>query len=865
MWFYRLLLHLYPKSFCHEYGDQMCEAHAERARLASGPLATAALWLEAVPDVLTNALCVHWDILRQDLHYTRRTLVRTPGFAATAIVVTALGIGANAAVFSVTDRVFIRPLPFADADRLVKLWQRMPNYPRMEVSPPNYRDWRAMSASFSSMGAFTGLPVNLIGQGDPERLEVGAVTPDVFTTLGVKPALGRVFTPDEEGDGAPLTVVLNHVLWQSAFGGDPGVVGREIRLSGISLRSYTVIGVMPRGFYFPDRDTDLWVPLRLLGDTDRTNNLLQVIARLKPGVSIDGAGAEVATLAASLERAYPRENEKSGAVVIALRDEISSQARLLLIALFVASICVLLIACTNLANLLLTRFLARRPELSVRAAMGAGRERLVRQLLTESLVLSVLGGALGILIGTVAMPLLARLAPASVPLSDPEAFDVRMLTFALLMTFVTGIAFGVVPALRVCRGGDLSALRERTASGIGHRGERLRGALVLAEITASIVLLVASGLLIRALWRVRAVDPGFRTENVLTLRTALPANKYGRTDVRARFYDRVLADVRALPGVVSAGYITFLPMTMTGGIWPVNVKGIPNVSTRGTGNNASLRYVTPGFFATLGIPFRLGRDIAESDTRDAPFAAVVSESFAKRYWPDQTPLGRTFTFALAERTVVGVVADIRVRGLERESEPQVYVAYTQVPDNALTFYAPKDFVVKASGDAMTLLPSIRSIIKKADPELPVTDVRTLADIVDGQTAPRETQVRVLVAFVLVSVVLAGVGIHGLLSFGVSRRKAEIGLRIALGAQRGDVLRMVLREGVMLAVAGCGLGMCLAYIAGRAMHGLLAGVGPADTATFTAAAALAIVMTISGSLAPAIRAVRIDPATALRVE
>lgn len=865
MRFYRALLYLYPTSFRVEYGGEMCRIFAERMRLAAGPSGAIAVWIEALADLFANAARVHGDVLRQDLQYATRTLARAPGFTATAIVVTALGIGANTAAFSITDRVFFRPLPFHEPDRLVKLWQRMPSYSRMEPSPPNFRDWRSLSTSFSSMGAYIGTTVNLVGRGDPERLEAAAVTADVFPTLGVNAVAGRVFARGEDSDSAPPTVVLSHQVWQRVFGGDPGIIGQPIRLSGFSLITYTVIGVMPRGFYFPNRETGLWVPFRIDSNTNRSDNSLSVIARLKPGVPIEGARAEMDALAASLERAYPKENAQSGAAVIDLRDEISSQARMLLVALFGASICVLLIACTNLASLLLTRFLGRRQELSVRAAMGAGRERLVRQLLTESLVLSLAGGLLGIAVAVAAVPLLARLAPASLPLGDPQAFDVRMLAFALLTTLLTGLAFGVVPALRVCRGAGAQALRERTASGMSRRGERLRGALVLAEVTASIVLLVASGLLIRALWRVRSVDPGFRTERVLTLRTALPANRYGRTDVRAEFYDRVLAGVRALPGVESAGYITFLPMTMRGGIWPVNVKGIPDNDSRAAGNNASLRYVTPGFFATLGIPIRVGRDIAESDTRDAPFAAVVSESFVKKYWPDQNPLGRPFTFALAPRVVVGVVGDIRVRGLERDSEPQVYLSYKQVPDRAILGYTPKDLVIKAAGDPLALVPAVRAIVKSADPELPVSDVRTLAEIVDAETAPRETQVRVLAAFVAVALVLASVGIHGLLSFGVSRRQSEIGLRIALGARRADVLRMILREGVVLAALGSAIGMGLAYAAGRAMQSLLAGVGPADLVTFGAAAALAVAMTISGSVLPALRALRVDPATALRAE
>lgn len=864
MRFYRALLYLFPKSFRAEYGGEMSHVFAERRRLASGPLAALAVYGDALRDVIVNAWRVHLDILGQDLHYTARTLARTPGFTLTAVLVTALGIGANTAAFSVTDRVFIRPLPFPESERLVKLWQRQPNYARMELSPPNYRDWRSMTTSFESMAAFsTETSANLVGEGDPIRLTGTSVTADLFRVLGARPIIGRPFQAEDEREESDGAVILSYALWQGVFGGDRDMIGRVTRLDD---RPTTIVGVMPADFSFPSREDDFWVPLRLGGQAgaDRTDNSLEAIARLKPGVSLEQAQTELTLVAQQLERAYPKENEKTGATVVALRDAVSGQMRLLLTALFGASICVLLIACTNLASLLLTRFLSRRHELTVRAAMGAGRERLVRQLLTESLVLALAGGALGVLVAFLAVPLFGALVPRTLPIGDPSVLDLRVLAFASLLTAVTGIGFGVMPAMRVCRGADAAALRERSAPGAGHRGERLRAALVLAEVTASIVLLVASGLLVRALWRVQSVAPGFETDNVLTLHTPLPIPKYGKADTRIRFYERVLSEVRALPGVSNAAYISFLPMVVRAGIWPVSVKGSPEVQVRGA-DSASLRYVTPDFFGTLGIPIRRGRDIAESDTPAAPLAAVVSESLVRKYWPDQDPLGRTFMFAFAERTVVGVVGDIRVRGLERESEPQVYLSYRQMPGGAIIGYVPRDLVIKTSGDPLTLMPSLRQIVKQADPELPVSDVRTLADIVAADIAPRRTQVRVLSAFVAIALMLASVGIHGLLSFGVSRRRSEIGLRVALGAQRSDVLRMILRQGVVLAAIGSAIGMGLAHAAGRAMQAVLAGVPPTDLVTFGAAAALAIVMTVLGSLVPAFRALRVDPATALRAE
>ena len=861
---YDLLLRLYPASFRAEYGEEMRAIWARRRRDASGPLAAAVLWIATACEVLINAAAVHWDILRQDLRYTARTLARSPGFALTAMLVLALGVGANTAAFSVTDFVLIRPLPFPEPERLVRLWEKVPGYSQMELSPANYVDWKHMSKSFDAMGAYWESSVNLVGQGDPERLEGATVTADLLPLLGVQPAMGRLFTAAEDREGAPGTLLLSYQLWQAVFGGDAGVIGRRVNLDN---EPFVVIGVMPRDFHFPSRDAELWMPTRFHEHDDdfrdRNNNYLNVVARLKPGVSLDRARAEMGVVAGLLETQYP-ENKQTTASVYLLRDDMPQQSRLLLLALSGAAICVLLIACANLANLLLARGLARQRELAVRAAMGAGRERLVRQLVTESLVLALAGGALGVLVAAAAVPLLARLVPASLPIAQSPSIDLRVLIFAGLVSGLTGIGFGVLPALRACRHSDFSALREGTRAGGGHK-ERLRSLLVVAEVTASVVLLVAAGLLVRALWRIEATDPGFRTGGVLTLRTALPLPKYNETARRAGFYTQVLSGVRALPGVSSAAYISFLPMVMRGGIWPVIVDGKSVETQRSGAHTASLRYVTPGFFATMGIPLHRGRDVGESDSMDAPFAAVVSESFVRRYWPDQDPLGRHFTMAFHDRMVAGGVGDIRVRGLERNSEPQVYLPYRQVPDGWLAFYPPKDLVIRSATGPGTLLPAVRRIIRGADAEQPVSDVRTMADIVEEQTASRSAQVRVLGAFAAIAFLLAGVGIHGLLSFAVSRRTQEIGVRIALGAQPGEIVKMIVRQGAVLAGAGIVPGVVLAYAAGRAMEGLLAGVQPGDALTFASAIGLCVLMTVLGSLVPALRAVRIDPITAIRSE
>ncbi|HEX3746579.1 MAG TPA: ABC transporter permease [Bryobacteraceae bacterium] len=860
MGLYRLLLHLYPASFRNEYGGEMCAVFAGRLRDTSA-LARPALWMGVLAEIGWNALAVHGDVLRQDLRYTARALRRTPGFALTAVLVVALGVGANTAAFSLADQVLLRPLPFPDSGRLVKLMEAVPGYSHMELSPANYRDWKAMSHSFSSMGMYTQAAINLVGRGEPLRLNTAMVDKDLLPTLAIQPLIGRLFSPADDREGAPGTALLSYGLWQRRFGGDGNILGRAILLND---ERYTVIGVMPRSFSFPGTDTELWTTFRFKPEAfeDRNDNWVYPVGRLRPGVTLAQAQSEMAVVTAQLERQFPKENEKTRANVYLLRDDVSVQSKLLLYALVGAAICVLLIACTNLANLLLVRALVREKELAVRTAIGAGRERLVRQLTTESLVLAAAGGALGLVAAGLTVPLLARLIPTTLPMEQASAFDWRVLLFAAALTALTGIFFGVAPAWRVCRTADLTALREGARAGSGKK-ERLRSALVMAEVMASVVLLVSTGLLLRALWKLQGVDPGFRTEGVLTLRTALPSPKYDATALRANFYNRVLGDVRQLPGVRSAAYITGIPMVMGGGIWPVEVG--EHVVGRTEAHTASMRFVTPGYFAAMQIPLKAGRDVSDNDILTRPYAAVVSESFAQRYWPHQDPLGRHFKMAFQDRTVVGVAGDTRVRGLEGESEPQVYFPYRQVEDGSFQGYTPKDLVVRAEGNAAALLPQIQRIVRAADSEQPVSNARMLADIVEASTASRAVEVRVLGAFAAIAFLLAAIGIHGVLAFAVSSRGREIGVRMALGAGRGDIVRMVLLRGALLAVLGVIPGVALAWYAGRTMEALLDGVKPYDAATFLAAAGLCVTMTLLGCLLPAWRAARVDPMTAMRIE
>jgi predicted permease len=852
--FYGALLHLYPSSFRTEYRRDLTETFlaAERA----GPGLTLRTAGAAIADVVPNAVAAHWEILRQDLRYAARSLRRTPGFALTVVLVVALGVGANTAAFSLADFVLLRPLAFPEPDRIVRLWESTPGYSRMEFSPANYRDVKAMTRSFSGMAAYADWAMSLVGSGEPRRIRVGTFTPEVMPLLGVPALAGRTISLEDSTSAE--VVVLSYGMWRAQFGGDSRILGSAIKLDDTP---YTVIGVMPASFAFPDRQIDAWIPMqfREASFANRTDNFITVVARLRAGVTLDRAAADVANVAARLAQQYPKENQGTTAIVVNLRDELSERSRLLVLALCGAALCILLLASANLASLLLARATHRSRELAVRAALGAGRERLVRQLVTESMGLACLGGIVGVALAVVGVPILSRLVPNSLPVNDSPSVDARVLAVAVIAMALTGLAFGIGPAIAAGRSKALDALRGGARGGA--RTQRLRAILVTVEVAASVVLLVSSGLLIRAVVRIQATDPGFRPEGVLTLRTELASPKSDFGAQRLPFYDRVLQEVRALPGVQSAGYVSGLPMIMRGGIWGATITG--DAIVRDASNSAGMRFVTPQYFAAMGIPLRAGRDVAESDRRETLPVAVVSESFVRRMWPNEPALGKRFMMASVQRTIVGVVGDVRVRGLERRSEPQVYLPAAQLPDTAFAFYVPKDLVIRASVPAATLVPAVRRIIAAVDPAQPISSVQMLTEIVANETSSRVTQLRLLGVLSLIALVIAGIGIHGLLAFAVSQRSRELGVRRALGEQVGSIVGRVLREGLGLAAAGVAVGVFVAYLAARTMGALLAGVQPGDPVTIGGAAGLCLVVAVAGCIRPAIRAARVDPITILR--
>jgi predicted permease len=852
--FYRWLLRLYPAAFRVEYEAELVRSF-EEANRARGPLGQS---IAAIGDVVPNALAVHGEMLRQDLGYALRTMGRSKGFVATVVLITALGVGANTATFSIADFVLVRPLPFPDPKSIVMLcegpkdgsgWGCM-----NQLSPANFRDVTANTLQTRGWGFFTGASANLLGYGEPLRAPAAAVNPQVFPTLGVKPYLGRYIDSPAEN-----VVVISYGLWQSRFAADSSIIGKTIRLDDVGR---TVIGVMPPGFYFPDRNPQLWLPLLLQPPDyeDRNNSFINAIGRLSPGADLREARAEFTVRFDRLSKDFPATNAETGFSLFKQRDQMLPRNRLIILALCGASLSLLLLTAANLANLLLVRAAARERELAVRAALGAGKERLVRQLLTEGLLLALFGGAAGLLVASLAVPLLAYLVPSSLPIDAQPGLDVRALSIAIGFTALVAIGFALIPATAITRRGGFTALRDGGRGGSAGR-QPVRAALVSVEVALSVVLLVSSGFFLRALLKVQAVDTGFSADGVVSMRTTLPGARANDTIARVQFYDQVLAGLKGVPGVEAAAFTSGLPMVLTGGITGIELTGQERPTDR-RDNGASIRLVTADFFRTLRLPVIRGRVFEETDRLGRTPVAVISESFAERFWPNQDAVGKSFrTRWDRDYVVIGIVGDIKVRGPERSAEPQLYVAAAQAgPIGGL--YIPRDLVVR--GDrGLALVPAIREAIRRVDPNQPVSEVALLRDVVDRMTADRRAQVRVLSALAVVALILTAIGIHGLLAFMVAQRSREIGVRLALGAEPGRVARMIVGEAGRLALIGAIPGIFAAYAAARATQALLFGIPPGDPGTLVGGVLIVTGVTFVGSIAPALRAVRVSPLEAIR--
>jgi putative ABC transport system permease protein len=798
-----------------------------------------------------------------DLRYGLRLLRRSPGFTTVTVVTLALGIGANTVIFSTVETVLLRSLPYGDPERLVMVWEdaSYARIPRNTPAPANYVDWKARNRSFLDMAATRGASANLTVDGPPELVLGRAVTPNFFAVLQVLPALGRTFSLEEERSGAPV-VVISDGLWQRRYSGDPSVIGRTITMDGAAQ---TVIGVMPRGFAFRNRDIDYWIPIRLTPAllAARNSHFLNVVARLRPAASVESARAEMRSIAAQLTTEYPDTNAQVGAVVVPMRDEILGNTRMQLIVLMAAAGAVLLIACANLASLLLSRALGRRGELAVRAALGASRGALVRQLVTEAMLLSGLGGVVAIAMAPLGMSVVSRMIPSGIAATPASVLDGRLLAFTLLLSAATGIAFSVIPALQMARPSLTDALRLVGRGSLGAGQRLMPDGLVVLQVAAALVLLVSAGLMVRTLINLRAIDVGFTPDHLLTVRTTLPQRKYSDAAARNAFYERVIAQVRAQPGVRSAAYASTLPFQTQGNTIFYGVEGRDQPAN--VPDDALLRTGTSDYLRTLGVQLVEGRLIDDRDGRDAPLVIVINETLARTFWPHESATGHRMQISSSQspwRTIVGVVRDVRERGYEPALKPGVYLPYAQVPD---TWAMPEYLVIRTETEPLAMTAIARAAVKAVDPDQPISTVRTMDDIIDRDVADRTQQATLLGAFSTLALLLATVGLYGVLSYTVTQRRREIGVRLALGAAGSDIVRTVLARGLALTLTGIAAGTAGAWAATRLLQAVLYGVTPADPATFGS-----VIMLLSGvgtvaCAAPAWRAMRVDPIEVLRDE
>lgn len=802
----------------------------------------------------------------QDVRFGARMLWKRPGFTTVAVLTLALGIGANTAIFSLVSAVLLKPLPFPEPERLVMLWEDATSigFPQNTPAPANFVDWKAQTQSFEGMAAVLYTSFNLTGYGEPQKVNGNAVSAELFPLLGVRPALGRGFTHEEEKPGSDKVVILSHGLWRNTFGGEPSIVGRDILLGG---EKYTVVGVMPEGFHFLEPYTRVWVPLAQSPEdwANRGGHYLTVVGRLKQGVSVEQADADLKAVTARIAHDNPEEAGDLRAYVLPLREQVSGQVRRPLLILVVAVAFVLLIACANVAGLLLARSAARRKEIAVRVALGASRARVVRQLLTESALLSAAGGVAGLLLTLWSFAFLRQLVPPSLAASAPLTVDGRALLFTLAVSLLTATLFGLAPALQASKAGPADALKQGGGRGaVGGRG--LRGAFVIAEVALALVLLVGAALLIQSLQKLRGQYAMKEPEQVLTLRTVLPGNRYQEHAQREAFYDAVLGRVRALPGVVSAGYTTAVPLAWKGGTSGFVVEG--SVLDPKLGYDAIHRQVTAGYLESLGLPLKAGRYFTETDGPQGQPVAVINEAMARIYFPNGDALGKRFKVGDPDSkrpwlTVVGVVGDIRQMGIEAPAKPEFYLSYKQV--NFQPWFAPAHLVMRTSVEPTSLVSSVRREVYAVDPEQPIANVQTMEEILGEESAQRRVGMTLLAAFAGLALLLASLGIYGVLSFFVAQHTQEIGVRLALGARPRSILALVLGKGMRLALAGLGLGLCGALLLTRLIESQLFGVSASDPFTYAGLALLLAIVALLACYLPARKAMKVDPMVALRYE
>ncbi|MGE0127010.1 MAG: ABC transporter permease [Blastocatellales bacterium] len=811
------------------------------------------------------------NTLFQDIRYGFRGLWRNPGFAIIAVLSLALGIGANTAIFSLVNAVLIRSLPFHDPDRLVMVWEdaSFAGFPRNTPAPANYADWKSQNQVFEDMAAIATRSFNLTGDGEPVRINTYGVTANFFSLLGVKPAEGRAFNAGEDAPGTKV-VVLGYGLWERRYGARRDIIGKDILLNG---ENFTVIGVAPAGFQFLDKEVELWTPFGLTPRdlANRSSHYLTVFARMKPGVTLQQASADIKTIMQRIARDHPNQAAGVDAYALPLRDELAGDARRPLMVLLAAVGLVLLIACANVANLLLSRAASRGREIAVRAALGAGRLRIARQLLTESVLLSIFGAAVGLVFAVWSFGFLRRLIPEGLALSTSLTIDLRVLTFTLLVTMLTGLIFGLAPALQASKIDLNEALKQGGGrAGLSGGSNRLRGAMVVVEVAMSLVLLVSAGLLIQTFFKMLNQYSGLQPENVLTMRTQLPRGKYGDAPKRNAFYDQVLERVESLPGIVSAGYTTTVPLEWKGGTQGFWVEGrtVEQATSQGLSYDANFRQISIDYLKTMGISLKKGRYFNEGDNERAMPVAVINETMARQYWQGEDALGKRFKLGAPGgptpwATVVGVVCDLRQMGMDKPVKAEMYFPYRQITTDA--WAAPRDLVIRASVDPMSLVAAVRSEVHAVDPDQPLSNIRTMEDLLNEEIGQRRLGMLLLAGFAALALLLASVGIYGVLSYFVIQHTREIGVRLALGARRRHVLGLVMRKGMTLALVGVTIGLFVSFALTRLMASLLYETRAADPLTFAGVATLLMLVATLACYIPAWRAMRVDPMAALRCE
>jgi len=802
-----------------------------------------------------------------DIRFGWRSLIKRPGATAIALLTLALGIGVNTAIFSAVDSILLRPLPFKDPERIVSVWEQTPSLgiQQNQAAPANFFDLRNQSQSFEALVAYGPLDINLTGTGDPERLDGQLVSANVFSILGVAPALGRTFLPNEDQPGQEHVVVLSDALWKRRFNRDPSIINRNIALNG---ETFTVVGVMPRGFFFPLRETELWTPWAMEPDqaSGRGDHYLGIVARLKTGVNIERANADLATIGQRLASEYPRTNEGLGFIARSLHRDYVGDLRLPMLILFGAVGLVLLIACANVANLLLAQATTRRKENAIRVALGARRWTIVRQMLVESLLLASGGGLLGVLGAFWGVQALTKFLPESLSKLQGINIDARVLLFTLGVSVLTAIVFGGVPALLASRttpGSTLSEVARDMAGGTS--GRHVRRLLVISEVALAVVLLVSAGLLIRSFQLLRQVQPGFNPENALTMRLVLPFPKYAKKEARSAFYDEVLRQVKETPGVEAAGMITFMPLSFSGMNFSFSVEGRTAPSDMNL-PFALFRVVSFDYFRAMGIPLLRGRYFEAQDTPDTTPVTLINRRLAEQYWPGEDAIGKRLKVGPADSpnawlTVVGVVGDVRQTGLQ-DQKLDFYVPYLQ---ERRSFMAPRDLVVRTKADPAVIAAAVRKAVWSVDKDQPVSNVRTVNEVFSAAISQERFQALMLGVSAALALVLACVGLYGVISYSVVQRTHEIGVRMALGAQPVDVLSLVIRQGMSLTLVGLIVGIVAGTFVTRVLTDMLFGVTPRDPLTFVGVPVLLLIVAFLACYIPARRATRIDPLIALRYE